>query len=129
MNIINDSAFGEMTYRHTWKKTEIIGENIKLTIIVKDSDGQGISDAQRKAYMKFKKSPEVFFAKASEALAKYIAQIYPNIQTYTMNPQKVLFKQDGVWGFLYPSPIGEDDGLSVRFENGHVIADMDDALF
>ena len=129
MNIIKDSVFGEMTYRHTWKKTEVILGNILLNVIVKDSDRKGISDAQRKSYLEFKKSPETYIGKADEVLSKYISKTYPSVDTIKVKPISVLFRQNGVWGFLYPSHSGEDDGLSVRFENGQVIADTDDTLF
>ena len=128
MRITNDSIFGPMTFVHSWKTTRKIDGIGEITIIAQAFSGEEISDAQRASFQRFMSSPSGFLNQASAALSKYIAKIQQDATVGILTPESVLFRQDGVWGFLYSSPSGEDDGLSVRFEGSQVIADTDDAL-
>ncbi len=128
MQITNDSVFGPMTFVHSWKTTRKIDGIGEIAIIAQAFPGEEISNVQRVSFQTFMSSPTGFLDQASAALSKYIAKIQQNAPVGILTPESVLFRQDGVWGFLYPSPVGEDDGLSVRFEGNQVIADTDDAL-
>lgn len=129
MKTINDPIFGTMTFTHSWKTKSNIDGIGEISLVAQAYPGESISDLQRSACRVFLSKPLVFLEQASAALAEYIAKVYPAASDKVLKPASVLFRQNGVWGFLYPSPVGEDDGLSVRFENGQVIADTDDALF
>jgi len=129
MKTINDPIFGTMTFIHSWKTKSNIDGIGEISLVAQAYPGETISDLQRSACRVFLSKPLVFLEQASSALAEYIAKVYPAASDKVLKPASVLFRQNGVWGFLYPSPVDEDDGLSVRFENGQVIADTDDALF
>ena len=129
MKTIIDPVFGEMKYDHSWEGIHSVPGIGQLRIIAKAYSDEVISEAQRASYKSFLLNPTEFLASANLALSAYAMRIYPETDVSKLHPEGILFCQNGVWGFLYPSPTGEDDGLSVRFENGRAIADTDDALF
>lgn len=129
MQTINDPVFGTMTFTHSWKTKSKIDGIGEISLVAQAYPGDPISDLQRSACQTFLAKPVAFLGQASAALSEYIAKVYPAASDRVLTPEKAFFRQDGVWGFLYPSPVSEDDGLSVRFEDGCIIADTDDALF
>lgn len=129
MNTISDAVFGEMNYRHSWKGTCNVPAFGSITVTAQAYPGESISDAQRLAFQTFMGNPNKFISDAETALITYASKIYPGVAISGVRPESILFRQNGIWGFIYQSPVGEDDGLSVRFENGRAIADTDDALF
>ena len=129
MRTINDPIFGTMTFTHSWKTKSNIDGIGEISLVAQAYPGENISDLQRSACQAFLSKPLAFLEQASAAPSEYIAKAYPAASGRVLKPESILFRQNGVWGFLYPSPVGEDDGLSVRFEDGRIIADTDDALF
>jgi hypothetical protein len=126
---VTDPVFGELKYKHSWKGACTIPGLGQIEVTAQAYPGEEVSDAQRDAFQQFRADSVGFLSSANEVLLAYASRVYPGTDVSQIRPEGILFRQNGVWGFVYPSPIGEDDGISVRFENGQVIADSEDALF
>ena len=129
MKTVVDPIFGEMKYDHSWEGIHSVPGVGQLRIVAQAYGDEGISDAQRGAYSSFLLNPTGFLVSASQSLGLYLAENDTGVNPENLRVESVLFRQDGIWGFLYSVPGAGSDGFSVRFENGKVIADSDDSLF
>lgn len=123
-----DPVFGELNYSHSWKGVCHVPDFGSIPIIVQAYPGEGVSENQRESFRKFMEDSGHFMADATGALAAYLKKTYPDANPTDFRPEYIIFQQSGVWGFAYPAPNDEDDGLSVRFENNQIIADTEDSL-
>ena len=128
MKTTTDPVFGLMNYSHSWKGTCDVPNYGRLDIIVQSYPDEAVSDLQRESFRHFMSAPASFMSAASAALSEFVRKTYPGKSQTNTHPDCIIFQQNGIWGFIYPAPNGEDDGLSVRFEDNRVIADTDDAL-
>ncbi len=129
MKSIVDPVFGEMRYDHSWEGIHHVPGVGNLRIIAKAYSDEGISETQRESYKSFLLNPTEYLDSASLSLSRYLASADFGVKPESLRLESALFRQDGVWGFLYSFADGGFDGFSVRFENGRAIADADDALF
>ena len=128
MKTATDPVFGEIAYSHSWKGIFDVSGFGKLVFLIQAYPDEAISEMQRDSFRKFMSNPVKFLSDANAALSIYVKKAYPEVRLTNIRPEFAIFQQNGVWGFVYPNPNGEDDGLSVRFEDNQVIADTDDAL-
>ncbi|ASM37017.1 DUF6985 domain-containing protein [Campylobacter sputorum] len=134
MKTINDKIFGELVYKHSWKKNDKIiffEQEQDINIIVKAyNEDDGILESQRENYLKCKK----FIAENTNA-------IYGNLQDYCKKYYEVsesiediltitslYFGRDGAWGILFESKYDVEDGLAIFFKDDKMIVDTQNIL-
>lgn len=128
-NKVNDSAFGEMSYKHSWSKIENIDwwGNHAVNISAHAYTGQKIIDEQRSAYLDYKNNIKKFLVDSIPMLVKFIHSTY-DLDTLptqknllsSLSPTTVLFQRDGSWGILFDSNWDPENGIGI-FKKDEVI--------
>lgn len=130
---VMDAAFGEMTYKHRWFKTEILnffGEDFSVKIVAKAFSGKPITDEQRDAYKWFKENLMQINETMSELASSYINE---NCQEFATNwsgarmvgssadlaqiltPKTVLFTKDAGILVLLDCP-WDEHGIAIQLK-------------
>lgn len=130
---VMDTAFGEMTYKHRWFKTEILnffGEDFSVKIVAKAFSGKPITDEQRDAYKWFKENLLQINETMAELASGYINE---NCQEFAANwsgarmvcssadlaqiltPKTVLFTKDAGILVLLDCP-WDEHGIAIQLK-------------
>lgn len=135
---VTDSVFGEMTYKHSWSRMQMVDWwgpcNVQITAHA--YTGQEIVEQQRKAYLDYQKNIKCLLADFTPQLIEYINSSYDlnspisqNDLLVSLHPKTVLFQRDGSWGVLFDCDWDPENGMGIFKENGVVkVGTQDDFL-
>ena len=126
---VTDSVFGEMTYKHSWSRMQMVDWwgtcNVKITAHA--YTGQEIIEKQRNAYLDYQKNIKRLLVDATSRLIEYNNSSYnlnspisQNELLVVLHPKTVLFHRDGSWGVLFDSDWDTENGIGIFKENGVV---------
>ena len=110
-------------------------KSVTVDIVVSASSGEGINDAQRKAYKQYLSEIDTFVTKNLRKAVDYINRNYSG--TYdeskvltNLKPSVVLFQKDGTWGVLFSSSIDVENGFALykNFKGLSEFGQQDDFL-
>lgn len=137
--IINDPIFGEMIYKHSWRKIE----NVKfqdiiytVAIIAKAYNGENIIDSQRDMYKYAinninkiwnKSIPKIFeYCNDSKSINFNIAKKYVK---ENITPTAILFQRDKSFGILCDYKEDYEHGIVIVINNKNItICSQDEFL-
>jgi len=135
---IIDPVFGEMTYQHSWVRSEGIDwwGTYTVEITAHAYTGQLIAEEQKVAYLDYKNTAEKFIADSVPLLVKFINDSYDLASSISnadllalLKPTAVLFQRDGSWGVLFESDLEPENGIAIFKENGVIkVGTQDDFL-
>ena len=138
MNLeVNDKVFGNMIYKHSWIKQEIInwwgGKEFKIKIKAHAYKGQDILECQRNAYKKYLNETNKVISKAIPLLIQYLQSIKENsiteVELYQhLIPTEVIFMRDSEWGILFDTDWDEENGIAIYTENHEVKVGPEDSF-
>lgn len=127
--IVKDTVFGEMEYKHRWIKQEVIsllGKDRKLNIIALAYSGDQICDEQRTAYTKFKEKIDKINRRIPDMIEEYvenhiedIAEHFTEIESsqdviaYVI-PKSVMFARDGKTVIMCDVKWDEENGIGIE---------------
>lgn len=134
---VNDKEFGEMQYKHSWKKKASVswwaGREISLDIIAQAYSGQEISEPQRGALKFYKEKIGVLIDSGKKSLVEYIRKsrnIDYSIKDLEeiLNPTAVVFNRDGTLGILFDADFDAENGVALfnKEINGDLFAGEQD---
>lgn len=124
--MINDPTFGCMEYKHSWvreSEVEWWEDNVnKVKITAHAYTGDGISDAQRNAFVEYEKTIKEVICSSLKNLTSFIKDNYGIAYSEkdlfdVLKPKTVLFQQDGSWGVLFDADFDIENGISLYKEN------------
>ncbi len=133
LKTINDSVFGEITYKHSWfKEDEVIffGKLQKVKIKIKAFKDEEILQSQRDNYKIFKWFIQQNLSEIYKNLQEYCEKFYKtneNIEQI-LELMSIYFARDGSWGMLFESKYDVENGLAIFFNNDSMIVNSQDML-
>ena len=138
---INDSAFGDMQYKHNWYKTEEINfwhQDVQVRIIASASSGQGITEIQRENYLFFKSNTKDISSKSFNELKAYLLRVATDLQNSGMEQvsddvltkdivllKSVIFQKDGSFGLLCDFQWDIENGLAIQIKPEYKVGPQD----
>jgi len=133
LKTINDSVFGEITYKYSWfKEDEIIffGKLQKVKIKIKAFKDEEILQSQRDNYKIFKWFIEHNLSEIYKNLQEYCEKFYKTNEKIEqiLELTSIYFARDGSWGMLFESKYDVENGLAIFFNNDSMIVNSQDML-
>lgn len=133
LKTINDSVFGEITYKYSWfKEDEIIffGKLQKVKIKIKAFKDEEILQSQRDNYKIFKWFIEHNLSEIYKNLQGYCEKFYKTNEKIEqiLELTSIYFARDGSWGMLFESKYDVENGLAIFFNNDSMIVNSQDML-
>ncbi|WP_459887656.1 DUF6985 domain-containing protein [Campylobacter concisus] len=133
LKTINDSVFGEITYKYSWfKEDEIIffGKLQKVKIKIKAFKDEEILQSQRDNYKIFKWFIEHNLSEIYKNLQEYCEKFYKTNEKIEqiLELMSIYFARDGSWGMLFESKYDVENGLAIFFNNDSMIVNSQDML-
>ena len=133
LKTINDSVFGEITYKYSWfKEDEIIffGKLQKVKIKIKAFKDEEILQSQRDNYKIFKWFIQQNLSEIYKNLQEYCEKFYKTNEKIEqiLELTSIYFARDGSWGMLFESKYDVENGLAIFFNNDSMIVNSQDML-
>lgn len=133
LKTINDSVFGEISYKHSWfKEDEVVffGKLQKVKIKIKAFKGEEILQSQRDNYKIFKWFIQQNLSGIYKNLQEYCEKFYETNEKIEqiLELTSIYFARDGSWGMLFESKYDVENGLAILFNNDSMIVNSQDVL-
>lgn len=141
--MIKDSVFGEMEYKHRWIKKEkisLLDKEITLNIIASAYTGEQICDEQRDAYKAFKGKLDKVSRRMPGMVEEYveihkdeIMEHFPEIGNPSeaikyVKPVSVVFARDGKTVIMCNAEWDEENGIGIEVAPEYKVGLQDDFL-
>lgn len=129
--IVKDKVFGEMEYKHSWRKKDsfiFLGKPYMVNVIAQAYRGDNILESQQFNYSNFKNYLEEHKEFIKKKLAEY-CKVALNVDialSECMEPKTIIFERDGSWGILFDTDYDIENGVALFFINDEIKVDRQD---
>ena len=131
MKLIDDTAFGELTFEAFWSRAytvEFLGVVKNITLIVQTFDDDDISDNQRKTFVDFEKDKQGILAGVENGILNYYKESFEvNAGSIAglvdLLKIKIMYTETGgdqEIGFICSASFDPELGVGVLVSNGKV---------